>query len=332
MSFCNAFGKCGGCLYQDMDAKQYLQKKENFIKNAFKDKGLSVSLEPTILIPFGTRRRATFAFKKGIIGFNGLKSHEIIPLDTCPALIKTLSDFLGPLKELVSTLKGSGDISVLSTPFGIDMHIKRETGSPNLHQRELLALFADKYNVARILYNQEPIIQRVRLPFAADAFLQPSAEGEKILIRLVEEAAQSACCGKKQPKALDLFCGAGTFTLPLHKTGFSVKGFDIASESLKALGSLGYERDLFRNPVSADELNDVDLIVIDPPRAGALHQCQQISKSNVPLVLMISCNPVTAARDIKALIQNGAYRLEKIIPIDQFVYTNHIELFSVLSK
>ncbi len=323
---CVAFGRCGGCLYQDMDFNQYIQKKENFIKNAFRDYGLDVTPEPVISVPFGCRRRATFAFRKGIIGFNGHKSKQIIPLDKCPALVQELSDFLPVLKELIKEMKGSGDISVLSTPFGIDMHIKRETGAATLIQRELLALFATKNHIARILYNGEPIIQNVRLPFAPDSFLQPSAEGEQALVRLVSESLGNA------KKGVDLFCGAGTFTKPMAQAGLSVVGYDIASDSLKALGSLGVERDLFRNPVMASELNNVDVVVIDPPRAGALQQCKQLAQSNIPLILMVSCNPSTAARDIKELIVNGGYQLNTVVPVDQFIFSNHIELFCRLSK
>ncbi len=326
MNKCAAFGICGGCLYQNMDFEQYIQKKENFIKNAFRDYGIEVTLNPVISVPFGTRRRATFAFRKGIIGFNSHKSKQIVSLNNCPALTPVLSKFIPTLQTLVKELKGSGDIAVLSTPFGIDMHIKRETGSATLTQRELLAEFAFQNNIARILYNGEPIIQNVQLPFAPDSFLQPSAEGEQILVDLVTKSLGNA------KKGVDLFCGSGTFTRPMYQAGLQVVGYDIMSDSLKALGNLGIERDLFRNPLLPTELNGLDVVVIDPPRSGALQQCRQLAQSDVPVILMISCNPSTAARDIKELMNNGGYKLNTIIPIDQFIYTNHIEIFCLLSK
>lgn len=326
MDKCAAFGKCGGCLYHNIAYEEYLQKKENFVKRAFADKGITVQPQSIISVPFGTRRRATFAFHKGIIGFNGLKSHQIISLDSCPALVKELSDFLIPLKQLISALKGSGDISVLLTPFGIDMHIKRNCGEPTLSQRELLADFAIKNNVVRLLYNHEPIFQKVQLPFAPDSFLQPSIEGEKILVDLVCDAAKDA------RNAIDLFCGAGTFTRPLHEKGINIVGYDIASDSLNALGPLGKERDLFRNPLLATEFKHIDTVVIDPPRAGAFQQCCQLAQSDVTTIIMISCNPITAARDIDMLLDKGGYKLHTIIPVDQFIYTNHIEVFCLLSK
>ncbi|MBQ9090381.1 MAG: class I SAM-dependent RNA methyltransferase [Alphaproteobacteria bacterium] len=326
MSKCVFFGKCGGCLYQDMEQTQYVQKKENFVKKSFSDYHLHIDIEKTICIPFGRRRRATFAFRKGIIGFNGYKSHQIVPLDSCPALVPELSEFLPHLKILVQNLKGSGDISVLSTPYGIDIHIKRESNPPSLHQREILAQFASTHNIARIMYNHEPIVQSVQLPFAPDSFLQPSQEGEEILINLVCNAIQD------KKNVVDLFCGSGTFTKPLFKKGKNIIGYDIASDSLKALGHIGQERDLFRNPLLPEELKNIDAVVIDPPRAGALLQCKQLSKTNIPLIAMVSCNPSTAARDIRELIDNGGYKLHTIVLIDQFIYSNHIEIFCTLTK
>ena len=237
-----------------------------------------------------------------------------------------LSNFLIPLKELVRELKGSGDISVLSTPFGLDIHIKRDSGMATLVQRELLANFAMQHQVVRLLYNKEPIIQNMQLPFFPDSFLQPSEAGEKILVQLVCEASRNT------KRAIDLFCGSGTFTRPLYEKGIQITGYDIASDSLNVLGVLGKERDLFRNPLLSAEFKGIDTVVIDPPRAGALQQCSQLAQSDVSTIIMISCNPVSAARDICMLLDKGNYELHTIVPIDQFIYTNHIEIFCLLLK
>ncbi len=326
MTICPTFERCGGCLYQHLPLEDYLKNKHNFVKTAFLNQGIDCDIQPIITIPFGTRRRATFAFQKGKIGFNALKSHQIIALNACPALVQPLSDFLPRLQELIRELKGSGEIAVLNTPFGIDMHIKRSgVGNLTLNQRELLADFALKNNVARLLYNKEPIVQQIQLPFPPDSFLQPSAKGEEALVNLVLTHLGDA------KKVADLFCGSGTFAKPIAQKGLSVQGYDIAGDSLKALGNMGFERDLFRNPLLPNELNMFDTVVIDPPRAGGKEQCRQLAQSQVQRILMISCNPNTASRDIKDLI-NGGYRLEKVIPVDQFMYTNHIEIFCVLTK
>lgn len=325
MPTCSAFPACGGCLYLDMAPESYLEKKYAFVQKAFLAHGVNHKIEQIIPVPFGCRRRATFAFKNGHIGFNETKSHKIIPLTACPALTDRLSNFLPTLKTLAADLKGSGDISVLETPFGIDMHILRPQSPLTLEKREMLALFAAKHNLARLMYNKEPIACQVNLPASADSFLQPSKEGEEILINLVLEHIGSV------QSAVDLFCGAGTFTKPLLQKIKHVAGFDIAAESLAPLKPHASARDLFRNPLLAEELNAFELAVIDPPRAGADLQCRQLAQSTVQRVLMVSCNPQTAARDTQTLLAGG-YQIQKIIPIDQFVYTNHIELFIFLSK
>lgn len=322
---CPYFGHCGGCLYQDIPLDSYLEKKKNFILSAFRHVNIDPPLLPIQVIPFGSRRRATFAFQKGIIGFNEHKSHKIIALDHCPALTPALSNMLPTLKKLIRELSSSGDISVLETTFGIDMHIKTGKNLPTLRQRELLANFAHQNNIVRLLFNKEPILQKVQLPFPPDTFLQPSQEGEDMLIDIVTKNIEN------EKHILDLFCGTGTFTKPLLKKGLNVTGYDVEEQSVACLGKNGVQRDLFRNPLLPTELRTADAVIIDPPRAGAKAQTEQLAQSTVSKIIMISCNPITAARDIKEFVLNG-WHLESIYPVDQFIYSNHIEIVCILNK
>lgn len=324
-NLCPYFGRCGGCLYQDIPFNDYLEKKKNFILSAFQHMGIEAPILPIKTIPFGLRRRATFAFRKNIIGFNGHKSHQIIPLDKCPALTPALSHILIPLKELILQLHTSGDIYVLDTIYGIDMHIKTGKNQPTLMEREILADFAHKNNIVRLLFNQEPILQKEPIPFLPDVFFQPSELGEKTLIEIVLENIEN------EKIIFDLFCGTGTFTKPLIQKGIKTIGYDSQEDSISCLGINGIKRDLFRNPLLAEELNQANAIIMDPPRAGAQAQTEQLAKSTVNKIIMVSCNPITAARDIQKLIHSG-WNLEKIIPVDQFIYSNHIEIVCILKK
>ncbi|TIU09272.1 MAG: RNA methyltransferase, partial [Mesorhizobium sp.] len=90
-------------------------------------------------------------------------------------------------------------------------------------------------------------------------------------------------------------------------------------------------RDLFRRPLTFKELNTFDGVVFDPPRAGAEDQSKQIARSDVPLVAAISCNPVTLARDLRILI-DGGYALKSVTPIDQFLWSPHVEAVALLEK
>ncbi|MBR4927764.1 MAG: class I SAM-dependent RNA methyltransferase [Alphaproteobacteria bacterium] len=327
MVLCPYFGKCGGCLYQDMAFETYLERKKAYVLRCFADYGLTPTLEKIATVPVHSRRRATFAFNKGHLGFNAYKSHQIIDIDSCLMLTDNLVALIPTLRNLAKTLGGTGDIHVLDTPFGIDMHLKtaKSKDRPSLILLETLGEFVRSQPIARLLYNNDPIAEKVALPFVPDVFLQPSQAGEDILIALMCENIQNA------KTAIDLFCGTGTFTKPLLKAGLTVMGYDSATDSVKALGINGTVRDLFRNPLLPSEFDGVDFVVIDPPRAGAKAQIEQLAQTNVPKIVMISCNPSTCARDVKVLLDNG-WQLDKITPVDQFTYSNHIELVCILSK
>lgn len=323
---CPNFDRCGGCLYLHLETEAYKSKKINFIKNSFAHEGIDLTLNDFILIPFGTRRRATFAFKKGIVGFNEQKSHKIIPLDNCPALTKKLSNLLPLITPLCKELNKSGDIFMQETSFGVDVHIKTGKEKPTLNERMILAEFASNHDIVRLFFNNDPIIEKMPIPLPVDLFLQPSFEGEAALKKEV-----LSNISETDKTAIDLFCGAGTFTLPLKEKGLKVKGYDLAGPSLNHLKELGFKRDLFRNPLMRDEFEGIDLVVMDPPRAGAKNQAIELAKSTVKKVIMISCNPVTAARDAKIFL-DGGWKIIKAIAVDQFIYTNHIEIICILEK
>ena len=321
---CPYFGKCGGCVWQDLEPREYILKKESFIRRSFQDVGLTIQLAPMILISTGTRRRASFAFFKSHFGFNEMKSHQIVDIEKCPLLTPNINNIISSLKKITTQLQSQGDCFVLDTPLGLDIHIKDKKGSPTLPQLELLTSLNQEPTIARVIYNNVPIFEKTPLSGTADSFSQPSLEGEQKLIELILNNIGNS------KHAVDLFCGKGTFTLPLLEQGLHVIGYD-NSESVLALGTHGEQRDLFRNPLIPEELKGIDLAVMDPPRAGALAQTQNLAETDIPLIIMVSCNPQTAARDIKILVDNG-WNLEQIIPIDQFTYSNHIELVSILRK
>jgi 23S rRNA (uracil1939-C5)-methyltransferase len=166
-----------------------------------------------------------------------------------------------------------------------------------------------------------------------ESFLQPTKEGERILQGLVREAAAGA-------KAIaDLFAGCGTFALALAGGG-AVHAVDSAEAQIAALGAAARTgrakvttdlRDLFRRPLLASELERFDCVVLDPPRPGAQAQSAALAASNVPRLLYVSCNPASFARDARTLV-DGGYRLTRVIPLDQFLWSPHVELFAEFEK
>jgi 23S rRNA (uracil1939-C5)-methyltransferase len=322
---CPYFNRCGGCVWQDLPQKDYITKKENFVRFCFRDAGIDIDLNPLVLIPTGTRRRASFSFIRGHLGFNAVKSHQIVEIESCPLLLDKINDFLPNLRKIIKQLNTSGDLFIASTDMGLDIHIRDKSGLPDLNKLELLTSLNQYDGVARVVYNDTPIFEKGIYGGSADNFAQPSKEGEKALIDLVMQNTDNVL------KAVDLFCGSGTFTRPLIEKGISTTGYDSVPQAIARLGENGVVRDLFRRPLLPEELYDVDLIVLDPPRSGALAQCQQLAELEKGRIVMVSCNPKTAARDIKVLLNSG-WKLGSITPVDQFTYTNHVEIVAVLTK
>jgi 23S rRNA (uracil1939-C5)-methyltransferase len=164
------------------------------------------------------------------------------------------------------------------------------------------------------------------VPVQPGAFLQASGEGEAALVDAVLAGVGNA------RKVADLFAGLGTFTFPMARTA-AVHAVEGDASAMAALSSAARtlpnvttaRRDLFEDPLTASELSRFDAVVFDPPRAGAREQCTRIAESGVPVVVAVSCNPATFARDAR-ILTDGGYRLESVTPVDQFVWSAHIEL------
>ncbi len=341
MTVCPFFGVCGGCAYQDLPHADYISLKRGFVQNALIHAGIDFSVSEIVEIGAHTRRRATFAYAGGQMGFNAKKSHTIVCITKCLVLTPELEKLIEPLRELVKHFEGSGDIAVLTTKWGADITVlpqkkavkrfekkKKKTPEKDVLFLQDVALFCQQNAVARFIYDGALIYQKTTLCFPPNVFMQPSEQGEQVLTDLVLKGCQNA------HNVADLFCGLGTFSKPLKQAGKKVMAYDITTDSICALKQEGVDafvRDLFRNPLTATELNDFDAAVLDPARAGAFAQCTQIAKSTLKTVVMVSCNPVTFAKDCKVLLDAG-FTFSWIVPVDQFTFTEHIELVGMLER
>ncbi|MGB7976084.1 MAG: RNA methyltransferase, partial [Roseiarcus sp.] len=90
-------------------------------------------------------------------------------------------------------------------------------------------------------------------------------------------------------------------------------------------------RDLFRRPLRPDELAAFDAALIDPPRAGAIEQARALASSPLPLVISISCNAATFARDAR-ILADGGFQVETVTPLDQFRFSAHVEIAAVFRR
>jgi 23S rRNA (uracil1939-C5)-methyltransferase len=171
---------------------------------------------------------------------------------------------------------------------------------------------------------------RVEVP--PGSFLQATRRGEQVM-----RAAVTAWAGEATRLA-DLFAGVGALSLGrggrlslFESDKPSVAAVDAATRKLGGQRVTAATRDLFRNPLAANELAAFDAVLLDPPRAGALAQAGELASSKVPRIVYASCDPGSFARDARVL-QDGGYRLEKLIPIDQFLWSAHLESIAQFTR
>ncbi len=341
---CRHYKACGGCQLQHASDAFVADWKGAVVRDALAAQGLDAPMRPIHTSPEGSRRRATIAVrrtKKGTLaGFHGRASDTITEIPEChlldPALIAAI-----PVAEALALLGGSrkGVLAVTLTlsEGGLDVAVKG--GKPLDGPLELaLAQETEKHGLARLSWDGEVIAMRQapsqRFGPAAvtpppGAFLQATKDGEKALTQAVLEATQGA------KRVADLFAGSGTFSLPLAQMA-EVHAVEGEAEMTQALDqgwrrATGLKRitvearDLFRRPLMPDELKPFDAVVLDPPRAGAEAQVAELAQARPAVIAYVSCNPVTFARDAKALVDAG-YTLEWVQVVDQFRWSSHTEL------
>jgi 23S rRNA (uracil1939-C5)-methyltransferase len=348
---CPHFGVCGGCAVQHWDAARYGAWKRDLVVEALRQAGLDAPVADLIDAHGEGRRRAVFHARSGAgdvleVGFSAPRAHHVVAIDRCPILAPTLGGALKAawaIAEALSPAKKPLDIQVSATDAGLDVDV-RGSGPLTPTLMTALARIAAKHDLARLTRHGELIaLERaptlgmgkatVQLPPAV--FLQATAEGEAALARLV----LAACAGAAS--IADLFAGIGPFALRLAERArvVAVDDDEAALSALKraAASTVGLKpveierRDLFRRPLGATELKRFDAVVFDPPRQGAEMQARELAASSVPLIVAVSCNPGTFARDMRELVRGG-YRITEITPVDQFRYAAHVEIVARLEK
>jgi 23S rRNA (uracil1939-C5)-methyltransferase len=342
---CPHFGVCGGCAVQHWNETGYREWKRGLVVEALSQAGIEAPIGDMIDAHGEGRRRVVLHARRGArdivqVGFAALRAHEIIAIDHCPVLAPGLGGAIAAawsIAETLNDIRKPLDIQITATDAGMDVDL-RGSGALDAKRTAQLAAIAEKHRIARLTRHGELVIQRaaptIRIGRATvtlppGAFLQATTEGEAALARLVESALP------KTKAVADLFCGVGPFALRLAERAriFAADSDAGAIAALaKAASSAGglkpvetQTRDLFRRPLTAKELTPFDAVVFDPPRQGAQAQARELAASKVPLVLGVSCNPGTFARDARILI-DGGYRLTQVTPVDQFRYSAHVEV------
>ncbi len=349
--FCKYFGACGGCAIQHWQPDRYRAWKQQIVVDTLAHAGIDCRVDELIDAHGAGRRRITAHARRdgdGVlrVGFAAAGSHAVVDIDACPILDPGLRGALDAARALAEMLKPTAkplDIQVTATSNGLDVDVRGSGPLPSAMIATLSQL-AEAHKLARLTRHGELVLIRsspvvamgsAQVVLPAGSFLQATAAGEESLAELVNKH----CKGAKH--VADLFCGVGPFALRLAaKSRISAFDSDVgaisalqkAATSTSGLKPIKAEtRDLFRRPLMPQELRDYDAVVFDPPRQGAQAQVQQLAASKIPLVVAVSCNVATFARDARILI-GGGFHIESVTPVDQFRHTPHVELVARFKK
>ena len=350
------YGDCGGCSLQHWAATPYLDWKRDQVRAALARQGIETEIEATVAVPPGTRRRLALHGRRGpdgrvVLGFKARKSWRLVEVTACPVADPRLVAAFPALARVAEAFlehpKSAPTLHVTATLTGLDVDVtgvERRSGGLSGDARMRAIAAAREADLARLSLAGETLVME-RQPIVAfgpatvalppGSFLQAVPEAEAAMVERVVDAVRGC------KRVADLFCGAGTFTFPLA-TVASVLAADSSAAGIAALkGATGTARglkqvsaevrDLFRRPLAPYDLRGCEAVVLDPPRAGAADQAAQLGGTKAGTVVYVSCNPVTFARDARTLIDAG-FRLERVTPIDQFLWSAHVELVGVFRR
>ena len=352
---CPHFGDCGGCALQHWAEAPYLAwKREQIVQALARERIETEVLQPFASVPHTRRRAALHARMEGgriRLGFKARRSWRLVDITVCPIADPALERALPALRRLAAAFfehpKSAPTLHATWTLSGLDVDVtgvERRSGGLSADARMRAAEAASAADMARVTLAGEVIYQArapvvrvgpVSIVLPPGAFLQASAAAEAVMAEETAAATQGAV------RIADLFCGVGAFTFRLARTA-QVYAADSSVSAVAALnGAIGAApglkpikaevRDLSRRPLLAMEMKKLDAVVFDPPRAGAAEQAGEIARSSVARCVGVSCNPATFARDARILTDAG-FRLERVKPIDQFLWSPHIELVGVFSR
>lgn len=349
--FCPYFDECGGCATQHMRHGFYQDWKRETLAHTLRQARIDAPIEPLVDAHGDGRRRVTlhvrFPDRAMHVGYMAARSHQIVEIEFCPITEPALK-YRAPIvaRAIGEHLKAARkplDIQITTTQTGLDVDVR---GHGPLKDQDRLGMIglAERLDLSRLSIHGDVVVERrpPAIPMGralvvppAGSFLQATRLGEETLAGLVTQTCE------RTKRVADLFAGSGPFSLRLaersevHAVEFdkgSMAALDKAARATQGLRRITTEaRDLFRRPLLTPELDAFDAVVIDPPRAGAEAQAKQLAASKVPLVVSVSCDAATFARDAAILMQAG-YRLERVVPVDQFKHSPHLEVVGILRK
>lgn len=350
------YAECGVAPMQHWADEPYLAWKRDVVIQTLAREGIDTEVEATVAVPQASRRRLALHARSGpggrvLLGFKARRSWRLVELTDCPvsdpALVAALPALAKVAAPFLGHPKSAPTLHVTLTDTGLDVDVtgvEKKSGGLTADVTARAIAAAHEADLARLSLDGDTLVMarqprvtfgRATVPLPPAAFLQAAPAAEAAMVSRAVEAVRGA------KKVADLFCGAGTFTFPLAEvasviaadsSAASIAGLKAGVGTAQGLKTIEAQaRDLFRRPLSPYDLKGCEVIVIDPPRAGALEQTGQIGGTKASVVVGVSCNPQTFARDARILIDAG-FRLEKVTPIDQFLWSTHVELVGVFRR
>jgi 23S rRNA (uracil1939-C5)-methyltransferase len=359
---CPVAGECGGCQWQHLPYPEQLAWKERLFRETLSHQCGIPAGRMTAILPapeewhYRSRAQVKCYAAQGrlLTGFYRPRSHYVVAMERCPLLAPELNQLLTQLR---SALDRTGyaryipQIDLACDDFGkcaavvhyigsqaveLGRYLRRLALTADLfvqrgRKAELISVQGDGY--LTILVDQPDLPLQYRL----DGFAQINLSQNRNLVAKVIRLADL----RGTENILDLYCGMGNFSLPLARRARRVLGIEEAPQSIASAGKNAHVNaietvDFFCSSaerVFAESVaeQDIDLVVLDPPRSGAYELMKQLLKKSIPRVLYVSCNPQTLARDLKPLI-HGGYELIETQPVDMFPQTAHCESLSLLQR
>lgn len=359
---CRYFGECGGCQLQHARYDAQLAYKESHLKQFLEQYGEVKPLHwlPTLSdSPFHYRRRVRLGVRilkndEIIIGFRRKHSSYLLDIQVCPVLDPRLHMLLEPLHQLVPQLSvrhrlpqiemscGELEVAVVFRhllPFSEnDRALLREFAL--LHDVLVFTQAGNPDSLQALQTTQATSLQysfprhQIRLTYAATDFIQANAQVNQLLLDQVITQLDV----QEHDVVLDLFCGIGNFSLPLARYARAVVGID-AHPALVERARYNADHNGLRNA----QFLHADLtcwapdmkcskLLIDPPREGALAVIKRLPADTADIIVYVSCQPRTLARDARYLVHQLGYTLAKVGVVDMFPQTKHVEAIAVFER
>lgn len=358
---CPYFGKCGGCQWQHINYNYQVLAKKNITKDILERIGkiASPEINDTSIAgnEWGYRQRVRFQVglerDEVSLGFNIYSSNKVVDIDNCYILKKPIVDILKETRRFKNELKGILDFEVYYSdrednfvfsgkakddgfnPSNISNISKLYKGGFVKTKKGRLYAIKDPF----LIYQVELDRLSYKLKVYADGFIQANPEVNSVILNTISDYL-----GDKYQSStmLELFSGSGNFTFLFSKLCKYVVAVEGNNSSFRALEeNIAKNNILNIHPIRGSVKDEVirmfnnkrsfDIVFLDPPRIGAKEIIPYIPKFNPKIIIYLSCNPTTLARDIQTLTFSG-YNIEKVVPFDMFPQTFHIETMAILKK